>query len=225
MPRSDRLFDLVQMLRDGRLHRAQDLAGAMGVSVRTIWRDMAMLAASGLAIEGERGVGYVLRTPITLPPMMLQPSEMAALRLGLRLVGEAGGDLAPAARSLAGKLAALSPGPREAEEDLLDARPDPVRGARQLPLIRKAIRQGERLTLALMEPQGMTERDIRPLALILEETWVLAAWVEGAGFAALPLDQVLDVVPRGLNFPRETGRRLADWRKWREALGAAAPAD
>ena len=53
MRRSDRLFDLVQILRDGRLHRAVDLAQALGgVSVRTIWRDMATLIASGMPIEG-----------------------------------------------------------------------------------------------------------------------------------------------------------------------------
>ena len=68
MRRSDRLFDLVQILRDGRLHRAADLAQALGgVSVRTIWRDMGTLMASGMPIEGERGVGYILRARISLP--------------------------------------------------------------------------------------------------------------------------------------------------------------
>ena len=86
MSRSNRLFDLIQILRDGRLHRAADLALDLGVSVRSIWRDMAMLAASGMPVEGERGVGYMLRQPITLPPMMLQPAELIALRLGVRLV-------------------------------------------------------------------------------------------------------------------------------------------
>ena len=66
MPRSDRLFDLIQILRDGRLHRAADLAQAVGVSVRSIWRDMAVLSASGMPVEGERGVGAILRAPITL---------------------------------------------------------------------------------------------------------------------------------------------------------------
>ncbi|MCW1919501.1 HTH domain-containing protein [Rhodobacter sp. KR11] len=224
MPRSDRLFDLIQLLRDGRLHRAGDLGAALGVSVRTIWRDMGVLSASGLSIEGERGVGYILRQPITLPPMMLQASEMLALREGLALVAEGGGDLAGAARSLAGKLAGLAPGPRDEGEDIFATRPDAAsrsqRGGPQLPVIRKAIRLREVLTVAVLEGGQLRERDIRPLALLLEGSWVLAAWVEGQGFAALGLDQVLDVVPRGVTFGREAGRRLADWRKWRAgALG------
>ncbi len=68
MPRTDRLYDVMEILRDGRLHRAADLAARLGVSVRTIWRDMGTLMASGLPLEGERGVGYILRAPTTLPP-------------------------------------------------------------------------------------------------------------------------------------------------------------
>ena len=70
MRRTDRLFDLIQILRDGRLHRAQDIAERLEVSTRTVWRDMATLMASGLPVEGERGVGYILRPPITLPPIV-----------------------------------------------------------------------------------------------------------------------------------------------------------
>ena len=86
MRRTDRLFDLIQLLRDGRLHRAKDLAETLEVSVRTIWRDMATLMASGLPIEGERGVGYMLSAPITLPPVALTREELEALRLGVVLV-------------------------------------------------------------------------------------------------------------------------------------------
>ena len=70
--RSDRLFSLIQILRDGKLHRAADLAARLEVSTRTIWRDMtALRQASGLPVEGERGVGYMLTAPITLPPVAL----------------------------------------------------------------------------------------------------------------------------------------------------------
>ena len=222
MTRSDRLFDLIQILRDGRLHRAADLAATLGVSVRSIWRDMAVLSASGMPLEGERGVGYILRQPITLPPMMLSPAEMMALRHGVRLV--ASGDdpaLAAAARSLAAKIATVAPAPREDGEDLFTARAAELqRASPQLPLLRKAIRQGERLTIALLDNQGqLTQRDIRPLALSLTEgTWVLAAWCDQkAGFEEFGLDRLLDVVPRGESFPREPGKRLADYRKWQAA--------
>lgn len=233
MARSDRLFDLIQILRDGRLHRAADLAGDLGVSVRSIWRDMAMLTASGMPVEGERGVGYILRQPITLPPMMLQPAELIALRLGVRLVAEgADANLAAAARTLASKIATVAPAPRDADtgEDLFaPAAPAPQRASPHLPLLRKAIRQSERLTIAVLDPSGqLTQRDIRPLALALTgQTWVLAAWCDTkAGFATFGLDRLLDIVPRGEVFPREAGKRLADYRKWQlQGAGQAGELD
>ena len=107
MSRNDRLFDLIQMLRDGRLHRATDLAGRLG-----IWRDMAVLAASGLPVEGERGVGYILRAPVTLPPLILTNDELAALQNYLTVTAEApDGTLARGAKSLAAKIAAVLPVP------------------------------------------------------------------------------------------------------------------
>ena len=79
MNRDQRLYDLVQILRDGRLHTAGELAASMGVSTRTIWRDMAMMAATGIPVEGERGVGYILRTPLVLPPTALTQDEAMVL--------------------------------------------------------------------------------------------------------------------------------------------------
>jgi predicted DNA-binding transcriptional regulator YafY len=111
MTRQDRLFDLIQILRDGRLHRAQDIAQVHGVSIRTIWRDMAVLAAAGVPVQGERGVGYILRSSITLPPLLLTADEAEALRTGLEVVAT-GEDqrLARAARALADKIGPALPG-------------------------------------------------------------------------------------------------------------------
>ncbi|MGB8813220.1 MAG: HTH domain-containing protein [Paracoccaceae bacterium] len=110
MSRNDRLFDLIQRLRDGRLHIARDLAGAHGVSVRTIWRDMATLAEAGLPVQGERGVGYILRGPITLPPMILTADEAEALQMGLGLAAALEDErIAKAAKGLGEKLAGLLP--------------------------------------------------------------------------------------------------------------------
>ena len=88
MNRNDRLFYLIQHLRDGDLHRAHALAAHFSVSVRTIWRDMAELTRAGLPIMGERGVGYVLRGPITLPPMILTTEEGEALLEALNLLAQ-----------------------------------------------------------------------------------------------------------------------------------------
>ena len=109
MKRDARLYDIVQSLRDGRLHTAAELARALGVSTRTIWRDMDILSATGLPIEGERGLGYILRSPLMLPPTMLTPEELEALVEGLRHVGQDGNPRAKAAKSLLYKVATLLP--------------------------------------------------------------------------------------------------------------------
>ena len=109
MKRDARLYDIVQALRDGRLHTAQELGQRLGVSTRTIWRDMEMLAASGLPVTGERGLGYLLRSPLVLPPLMLTPEELEALVEGLRHVGAEGNPRAKAAKSLLFKVATLLP--------------------------------------------------------------------------------------------------------------------
>lgn len=219
MARTDRLFDLIQILRDGRLHRAQDLAARLRVSTRTVWRDMATLMASGLPVEGERGVGYILRAPITLPPMVLTADEMEALRLGVRLVAEgADAGLARAARHLAAKIAAVAPQhATQPEEDELFVFPgdQAQRAAPHLPTIRAAIRSHERLTITYLDPEGrQTHRDIRPLHLELwGRVWTLAAWCEARNdFRSFRVDRIVALEPTGETFPDEPGRRLADYR-------------
>jgi len=109
MTRDERLYELIQRMRDGRLHTAASLARGLGVSTRTIWRDMAMMAETGLPVEGERGLGYILRSPLMLPPTMLTPDELEALVEGLRHVDVEGNPRARAARSLLFKVATLLP--------------------------------------------------------------------------------------------------------------------
>jgi predicted DNA-binding transcriptional regulator YafY len=109
MKRDQRLYDLVQILRDGKLHTAAELARALGVSPRTIWRDMAIMAATGLPVTGGRGLGYLLRSPLMLPPTMLTPDELDALVTGLRHVEATDPPRARAARSLLTKITTLLP--------------------------------------------------------------------------------------------------------------------
>lgn len=109
MSRDQRIFDLIQRMRDGRLHTAATLARDLGVSTRTIWRDMAMMAATGIPVEGERGLGYILRAPLMLPPVMLTQEEFEALMAGLSHVGDGDGPRARAARALRFKVVTLLP--------------------------------------------------------------------------------------------------------------------
>lgn len=110
MKRDQRFYALVQIMRDGKLRTAQELAQAMGVSTRTIWRDMAIMSQTGLPVEGERGLGYVLRAPLVLPPLMLTSDELAALVEALTTMAEDEGHIrARAARGLLNKVLVLLP--------------------------------------------------------------------------------------------------------------------
>ena len=214
MPRSDRLFDLIQTLRDGRLHRAQDLALRMAVTERTIWRDMATLMQSGMPVEGARGMGYVLRQPVTLPPMMLSATELEVLRQGLRwMAGNVDPLLARAARGLAAKVASVTPAPADPEPDDLfhTMNREPIRAAQHLPLLRRAIRDREMLSLTHIDTQGREAHgDIRPLRLHLAgKTWSLIAWQEGDGFRAYRVDRIMTLGETGEGFADDRAKGLA----------------
>ena len=193
MRRADRLMSLVQILRDGALHRAGDLAAAVGVSLRTIYRDMETLAASGVPIEGERGVGYHVTAAITLPPLNLSMTEVEALHLGLMAVsGGSDKELATAAQSLTQKLDAVMPEDRSrapapytfAVYPFADA----AKGFQHLPQIRQAIRTRQKLLLTL----AGQDRTVRPLQLdYWGRLWTCVVWCETKRkFDDLRVDQI-----------------------------------
>src|SRR5256885_10574062 len=100
MRRADRLFQIVQFLRGRRLTTAAFLAGRLGVSLRTVYRDVRDLSLSGVPVEGEAGVGYRLRAGFDVPPLMFTLNEIEALAVGARMVEAWGGPgVAPSART------------------------------------------------------------------------------------------------------------------------------
>lgn len=112
MSRTERLLALMQQLRTGRRPRqAHELAQALGVSLRTLYRDIDLLRAQGADIRGEAGVGYVLKKGApTLPPLMFAEGEIEALVLGLRwVVQQPDPALAASARSVLAKVEAVLP--------------------------------------------------------------------------------------------------------------------
>ncbi len=117
MTRTKRLETLISILRDGEMHRARDLAAQLDVSERTIWRDMGVLTDFGVPVVGERGVGYMLRRAVALPPLVLTAEELAALEHLLRLA-EAHADtrIGAGATSLAEKIRAALPAPETLDE-------------------------------------------------------------------------------------------------------------
>jgi predicted DNA-binding transcriptional regulator YafY len=219
MRRTDRLFDLVTVLRDGRLHRAQDLARRLEVSVRTIYRDMETLQASGIPVEGERGVGYMLTAPVTLPPLTLTLAELEALELGMAIVAEAADpELQAAARTLAAKIDAVIPDDRSAPKEgwgfAVYPFADAARGFRHMPALRAAIRARQKLDLAYRDGEGRASaRVIRPLQMeYWGRVWTLTAWDETRGdFRTFRVDRIDAIAARPELFVDEPGRSLSDY--------------
>jgi len=120
MRRADRLFRIVQMLRSGRLKTAHALAERLQVSDRTIYRDVRDLQLAGQPIEGEAGVGYVLRRDFDLPPLMFTSEEVTALVLGARLVKAWGGtEMVAAAGAALARIEAVLPAELAARVDAI----------------------------------------------------------------------------------------------------------
>ncbi len=219
MRRTDRLFDIIQILRDGKLHRAQDIAVRLEVSVRTIYRDMDTLVASGVPVEGERGVGYLVREQITLPPLNLTPPELEALNLGMAIVAQAAdADLKSAAESLADKIDAVLPTQVVAEADTWKFAvypfADAARGLAHMAPIRAAIKSRQKLHLGYRRIDGvLTDRTIRPLNMeYWGRVWTLTAWCElRNGFRVFRIDLIETVKPLPQIFADEPGKRLADY--------------
>jgi predicted DNA-binding transcriptional regulator YafY len=219
MRRADRLFAIVQYLRGRRLTTAAQLARWLEVSERTIYRDVADLAGSGVPIDGEAGVGYRIRAGFDLPPLMFNFDEIDALVIGARFVEAwAGPKLAVGARSALAKIAAALPADKRIalERSPLFAPSfyvDPKPGQR-MDALRQAI--GEQRFADLDYKDGAaqsTQRRVRPLGLYFwGDVWTLAAWCElRQDFRNFRLDRIVDASIAAERFPDEAGKRLEDF--------------
>lgn len=217
MRRADRLFQIVQFLRSRRLTTAQWLAERLQVSVRTIYRDIQDLSISGVPIEGEAGVGYVLRHTLDLPPLMFERDEIEALVIGARMVkGWGDPDLQRAAESALAKIHTVLPPALRGE---LNRNHMFVPGGSHVPIhplaqFRQAIREYQILRLTYRTEQDeVTERNVRPLGLFFwGQVWTLCTWCELRNdFRNFRVDRVIALAPTGDTFASEPGKRLEDY--------------
>ena len=194
------------------------LAAGLGVSPRTIYRDVATLVAEGAPIAGEPGLGYVLRPGFFLPPLAFTEDESEAVVLGLRLVRQRGDPaLTEAAEAALAKIEAVLPaaaGAVSAVAPLL-AGPAPTPGIGWLPVLRGAIRAGTKLVISYRDGVGSeSDRVVWPVAVgFFETVAVLAAWCElRGGFRHFRLDRIVAAEPTGERIPRGPRVLLAEWR-------------
>ena len=222
MSRTNRLFLLMDALRGHRRPvTAAVLAERLGVCERTIYRDIQTLAGLGAPVQGEAGVGYMLRAGVFLPPLMFSPDELEALVLGARWVRHQGDDaLAQAATSALAKIATATP------RDLRDAMaetclfvPAPLVGRAHdafMAPIRAAIRREHKLKLAYRDHSGAaSERVVWPFALaFFEGRRVLAAWCElRSALRHFRVDRIAGAETASERYPAHKRDLLATWRR------------
>jgi predicted DNA-binding transcriptional regulator YafY len=221
MRRADRLFEIIQHMRRRPTVKARELSEALEVSERTIYRDVRDLIASGVPIEGEAGVGYVLRAGFDLPPLMFKEQEIEALVLGARIVETwADAELAAAATDAIAKIQAVIPDQLRifmANTALLAPCVHymaPI--SFDLAELRRAVRNRLKVRFRYTDVlrQG-SERTVRPLSLaFFGPVWVMAAWCELRGdFRTFRLDRIADFAMTDETFKLERGRTLHDFLK------------
>ena len=221
MSRAQRLLDLIQELRGHRRPvSGATLADALGVSLRTLYRDIETLKAQGAHIDGEAGVGFVLRPGFMLPPLMFSEDEIEAIVLGSRWVADrADQPLGDAARSALVKIAAVLP------PDLKDGLDDagvligpgaPLSaGEQQLPLIRQAVRSQQKLRITYVDAKGAeSKRTIWPFALaFFDRVRVVVAWCEDRkDYRHFRTDRIARLKLMEKRYPRQRRALLKEWR-------------
>jgi len=223
--RADRLFRIVQYLRGRRLTTAAFLAGRLGVSLRTVYRDVRDLSLSGVPIEGEAGVGYRLKAGFDVPPLMFTLNEIEALAIGARMVEAWGGPvLADSARTAIEKIVAALPAERRTavEQTRLYAPNFHVDAAAmaRLEAVRTAIGERRVLRLDYRDAQGRSsERQVWPVALAFwGGTWTLGAWCETReNWRNFRVDRIAALAALERRYPDQAGRRLADYLRAMQA--------
>jgi len=230
MSRTERLLDLLQILRR---HRAP-VAGAalaqdLGISLRTLYRDIATLQGQGAEIEGEPGLGYVLRPGFMLPPLMFSIDELEALVIGGAWVGRQTDDqrLSKAAVNALAKISAVLPEElrREVESGTTFVAPrrnEPVQIDPSL--LRDAIRKELKLRIGYRDDTGQeTERVIWPFIIgFFEQRKVVSAWCELRNdYRAFRIDRIASAAATGERLPRRRHALLKEWREKMDAERAA----
>lgn len=225
MARASRLFDLLHLLhRQSGVVSGRHLAEQLGISLRTLYRDVATLQAMGADVEGGAGIGYRLKPGFMLPPLRFPIEEVEALVLGARWVAErADPAMGQAARSAAARIMrAMTAEQADAMRDtalFIASRAEPYETVVDPTPLRAAIRAERRLSLLYRDAEGQaSERIIWPMAIALfDRADVLLGWCElRHAYRTFRIDRIVTARTMPERYPR---RRAVLLREWREAEG------
>lgn len=222
MSRTQRLLELLQLLRQHRYPIAGDkLASKLGISLRTLYRDIRTLQNQGANIEGEPGFGYILRPGYMLPPLMFSEEEIEAVVLGMRWVVKKGdAQLSNAAGTALSKVAAVLPIElrTQLEASSLLVGPGEVVNSNKvnLSLIRQAIRAQSKAHLTYLDLNEVeSERTIWPFALaFFDRVRVVVAWCElRQAFRHFRYDRIIAFSITSICYPKSRQALLKEWRQ------------
>jgi len=222
MSRSTRMFEIIQILRAAdRPVTSNDLAETLEVAQRTVYRDIASLQAMRVPIEGEAGIGYIMRAGFDLPPLMFTSDEIEAIIVGLALLRRTGDKgLQVASNSVSAKIAEVLPD--QTERDMADSGiyvapwGSAETGQTDLAEVRQAIREENKLRLVYTDVDNRrTERTIKPLAILYYvEVVLLSAWCElRADFRQFRVDRIVACETTEDRFLGEGRALRAQWRE------------
>lgn len=214
MSRSIRLFEIIQYLRqaNGPVTAAR-LAEQLEVTKRTIYRDIQILQSQRLPIDGEAGIGYIMRPGFDLPPLMFNQDEIEAISVGLALLGRTGDQgLQQAAANVAAKIAAVTPSALDPAPPHQVSQWHEIGTTKIEPSdLRRFIREDAELSIKYLDLMDETsQRIIQPIALIYYvEVIVLAAWCNlRQAFRHFRIDRIKTCTATGNN-PAGASRKLA----------------
>lgn len=217
-------------MRGGRLVTARKLAERLEVCERTIYRDIADLQSTGVPIDGEAGVGYILRRGFDLPPLMFTGDEVASLVAGARMVRAWGGaTMARSALEALVKIEAVLPDSEKARIERTEIHAPGLTMSEsdreRLDTLEHAVENRDALSVAYTDLKGApSSRNIRHLGLwFWGKVWTLVAWCELRNdFRVFRLDRINDMKITGTRFKPEQGRQLVDFYRRMEARECSA---
>jgi predicted DNA-binding transcriptional regulator YafY len=216
MRRADRLFQLMLIMQEGKVRTARYIAEKLEVSERTIYRDIGDLIGSGIPLDGEAGVGYLLRDEYRLPPLMFNPDELKALALGALMVKawsdkKLGSVTSTAIRKIQSVLPEKLKKEFELHEIVVPSYRLSDKTSNNLETVRQAIDDHIKVDLSYLSLKGEeTDRIVWPLLLFFwGDKWTLGAWCEmREGFRSFRVDLMQSVKPMEIRFETDSKRSL-----------------
>jgi predicted DNA-binding transcriptional regulator YafY len=215
MRRADRLLQIIQVLRrQSAPITAKGIADTVEASIRTIYRDIVTLQASGAPIDGETGIGYILRPGYDLPPMMFTRAELETIVLGMYLVRDrADADLGVAVEDVLAKVGAVLPDDLTLElvrstVAVYERQRDEAMFGPFIPVIRRAVQDRRKLQVSYLDGGDIeTARTIWPLGFVyFTHVTLVPSWCElRSGFRVFRADRFRSVKATAHQFDSRNG--------------------